>query len=185
MQDSQPHDFGEELEKYRRYLWLLAQVQLDRGVRGRVSPSDVVQQTLIEAFEGRNQFDGVEEQRAGWLRRILARNLSDAARDHRRAKRDVGRERSMEAALGHSSQRLGDWLALSETSPSQSVAREEELLRLVDALFDLHPEQLEVVVRRHWQGETLAEIGEAMGLSKYRVTERYRTALTQVKSRLT
>lgn len=176
--------FGEELEKYRRYLWLLARVQLDPAIRGRVSPSDIVQQTLIEAYSGRDQFEGVEEQRAGWLRQILARNLADAARDHRRAKRDIARERSIEASLGQTSQRLGDWIAQSQTSPSQHVAREEELLQLVDALFELDEEELEVVVRRHWQGETLAAIGEAMNLSKYLVTQRYRNAITRVRKRL-
>ena len=43
---------------------------------------------------------------AAWLRQILANNLANAVRDLGRAKRDVGRERSLEAALDTSSSRL-------------------------------------------------------------------------------
>ena len=37
------------LEAYRNYLSLLAQVQISKQFRGRVSPPDVVQETFIQA----------------------------------------------------------------------------------------------------------------------------------------
>jgi hypothetical protein len=45
---SQPA-LGELLERYRARLRQLLRLRLDRRVRGRVDPSDVIQDTLVEA----------------------------------------------------------------------------------------------------------------------------------------
>src|SRR5262245_45419136 len=91
-------DWG--LERFRSYLLLLARLRLDPMVRARVSASDVVQQTLLEAHRDRGQFQGrtVGEQTA-WLRQILARNLANVVRDQRRDKRDATRDQPLQAAL--------------------------------------------------------------------------------------
>src|SRR5579885_672319 len=103
---------GQELERFRAYLRLLARLHLDPRLRGKLDASDVVQQTMLQAFQARAGFRGsTEAELAAWLRQILARNLAHAARDLGRDKRDVARERSLEQALGQSSHRLGLWLA--------------------------------------------------------------------------
>ena len=69
------------LERFRDYLRLLARLQLGTSPTGRVDPSDVVQQTLMEAFEKRDQFRGnTPAEQAAWLRKILARNVADIFR---------------------------------------------------------------------------------------------------------
>ena len=66
--------------------------------------SGVVQQTFLEAHQKIGDFragaPGDESAvMAGWLRQILARNLADALRGQNRAKRDAGRERSLDHEL--------------------------------------------------------------------------------------
>jgi RNA polymerase sigma-70 factor (ECF subfamily) len=85
------------VEQYRSYLLLLAQMQLDARPRNKVDASDVVQLTLLEAYENRDQFVGNEDGFVAWLRKSLANNIRDALRRMRRQKRDVNRERSLEA----------------------------------------------------------------------------------------
>ena len=86
-------------QRYHHYLHVLAQTQLGRHLRAKVDASDVVQQTLLQAHQARNQFrGGSEAELAAWLRRILANNLANAVRDLHRGKRDLARERSLEAA---------------------------------------------------------------------------------------
>src|SRR5438876_4777969 len=98
---------GRELERFREYLRLLARLQLDPRWQAKLDPSDIVQQTLLQAYEARDQFRGRNTaERAAWLRQILARVLANAVRNLSRAKRDAGRERSLEAALSQSSSRL-------------------------------------------------------------------------------
>ena len=135
-----------------------------RRLRGKVDPSDVVQQTLLQAHRNLGQFRGRSEaELAAWLRRILARNLARLLRDFARAKRDVAAERSLEAALEASSARLGDWLAAAQSSPSDRAARDEDAVRLADALAGLPAPQREALVLQHWQGLSLAEIGDRLG----------------------
>src|SRR5206468_3622402 len=99
----------QNVEDYRDYLHLLARLQLDPRLHGKVDPSDVVQQTLIKAHQHREQFRGsTPAEQAGWLRRILANTLVDAAR---KFGRELDLQHSLEQAVQNSSARLEAWLA--------------------------------------------------------------------------
>src|ERR1700738_1008847 len=104
-------DGAQSLESFRSYLRLLAGLQLDPRLRAKLDPSDLVQQTLLQAYQGLPQFRGQSEaELAAWLRQILDRHLANATRDLGRTKRDVARERSLEGTLAESSARLEAWL---------------------------------------------------------------------------
>src|ERR1700737_2552406 len=102
-----PNEAG-QLERYREYLHLLARLQLEAGLQGKVDVSGVVQQTLLEAYQDQRQDQSAQEQRA-WLCRILANNLLDEVRKFRTQGRDVNREQALDA-LAVSSARLESWL---------------------------------------------------------------------------
>lgn len=147
------------VDRFRPYLRLLARARLDPLLRGKLDASDVVQQTLLEAHQGRDQFrGGTTAERAAWLRQILARNLASAVRDLRRDKRDVARERSLEAALEQSASALEAWLADEQSSPSRKAERHERALRVAEALDQLPANQREAVVLRYWEGRPLTDI---------------------------
>jgi RNA polymerase sigma-70 factor (ECF subfamily) len=161
-----PQDNGPDLERFRSYLRLLAQVQLNSRLRGKLDPSDIVQQTLLEAHQARDRCPSQDPaQQAAWLRKILAHNLANAVRDAERAKRDVRREQSLEAAVEASSARLEAWLALEQSSPSEQAQRIEQLLRLAEALDRLPADQQEAVVLHHLQGQSLSKLAAHFGRS--------------------
>src|SRR5882724_7431070 len=107
------------LQEFRSYLLLLARMQLDPGPRNRIDPSDIVQQTLLEAHAHLEQFQGDDSALAAWLRQALVNNLRDAHRALHRNRRDVRREQSLEEAVEQSSIRLEQMLAAPQSSPSQ------------------------------------------------------------------
>ena len=176
---------GETLERFRDYLRLLARAQLPAKVRGKLDPSDVVQQTLLRAYQGLDQFRGRDSaQQAAWLRQILAHTLANAVRDLTRDCRDVGLEHSLEASLSESSSRLEGWLAADQSSPSQQAERNEQLLRLASGLDRLPEEQREALLLKHVQGLSLAEIGEHLGRTRAAVASLLRRGLKGLREHL-
>jgi len=159
------------LDHFRSYLLILARVRLDRKIQGKLSASDLVQQTMLEAHQAIESFQGQDlAAQAAWLRQILTRNLVNAVRDLTRDKRDVRRERSIHAELDASATRLEGWLAAEQSSPSHQAERHERALLLADALAKLPDQQREAVILRHFQGRALAEIAEELNTTTAAVT---------------
>jgi RNA polymerase sigma-70 factor (ECF subfamily) len=153
--------------KFRNYLRFLARLQLDPRLKGKLEPSDVVQQTLLEAYAQRDQFRGhTEAEWLAWLRQMLAHNLADALRGFMQAKRDLAREQPLAKALDASSARLEAWLADARPAPSEQAERHERAVSLADALELLPEAQREALVLQHWHGWTLAQIGDYLDRSE-------------------
>jgi RNA polymerase sigma-70 factor (ECF subfamily) len=173
------------LERYRDYLHLLARLQLDGRLRGKLDPADLVQETLARAHEKREQCRGqTEAEQAAWLRQILAHQLAAAVRRFQADRRNVAHERSLEAVLQESSARLEALLAADESSPSQRAARQDELLRLSDALARLPDDQRRAVELHHLQGCSVAEVAGQLGRSESAVGGLLRRGLRRLRELL-
>jgi len=153
------------LERYRSWLGLLARLQVEPRFRTKFDPSDIVQQTMLEAIRGWPKFrGGTEAELAAWLRQILARVLMHEMRRFGGVQgRDVGREVSLEQALAESSRRLGDALAAPGSSPSERAGRHELELRLADALARLPADYAEIILLRNVEGLSHDKAAERMG----------------------
>jgi RNA polymerase sigma-70 factor (ECF subfamily) len=173
----------DRLERFRAYLHLLARLQLDPRLRGKIDLSGVVQQTLWEAHQALAPAlpDG---QLARMLRRLLANNLADEVRKGYADKRGGGREQSLEAALERSSARLGAFLAAGHSSPSERAERNEDLLRLADALAHLPDAQRQAVELHYLHGWSLAEVAEHLGRGKSAVAGLLHRGLDRLRHQL-
>ena len=183
--NSASRDENRDLEAYRDYLRLLAQLQLDRRLQGKIDLSGVVQQTMLEAYQAlpkRKLQDA--DHLAAWLRRILANNLSDEIRKLETGKRDLSRERSLDAALEQSSIRLQTWLAADQSSPSGHVQRQEQALQLSAALAKLPDAQREALILRHFHDRSLAHIAQHLGRSQPAVAGLLKRGLQQLRKHL-
>lgn len=187
--DGSAESLGQLLQTYLSYLKLLAHTQLVSNVRVRVSPSDVVQETLLEAHRDFGKFrGGSEPEFLAWLRKILVNNLSRAVEQHLLAdKRDVRREVSLEqlgASLERSTLRLGAVLADNLPSPSSNVQNQENLAALADALLDLPPDYRSVIVLRHLEGLPFADVAQRMERTAGATRMLWLRAMDQLRERL-
>jgi len=181
----QPAAIGPEsidLNSYRGYLRVLAQVELGRRLQSKVDPSDIVQQSLLEAHQDLAALKGqTEPELMAWLRTILARNLLNTVRDFTAQKRDVRRERSLVQQLNQSSARLERFLAAEQTSPSQQIVRSEDAARLAAALSQLPDDQRTAVILKHFHGQSLAQIATQLNRSTLAVAGLLKRGLKKLR----
>jgi RNA polymerase sigma-70 factor (ECF subfamily) len=158
---------GRLLSLYTNYLKLLVAAQMDNRLRGRVSPSDVVQDTFFEAHRDFGQFRGQSTgEFVAWLRKIVVNNILRVVEQHVLAeKRDVRREVSLEEMgrrLEQSTARLETLLAVEGESPSGCAVRNEHEIILADALAELPKDYRDVIVMRHIEGLPFEEVARRM-----------------------
>src|SRR5713226_8696877 len=171
--------------RYRQYLWLLAQGQLGGRLRARCDPSDLVQQTLLEAFRDFAGFTGAHEaELLAWLRQILAHNLYNEARHQGAQRRDAAREVSLEevqAGLDRSSVTLGRCLAAKVPSPSEAAGESEAAVHLADMLARLPKDYQTVLLLRVFEGLPAEEVAQRMNRTAGAVRMLQLRALTALR----
>ncbi len=174
---------GQLLEGYRRYLALLARVQIGQRLQGKVDASDLVQETFLEAHRNFPRFQGSSEgQFVAWLRQILATTLADLLRRYLGTQgRDVRLEREIGDAFDRSSVLLGGGLAAPQPSPSQQASRREQAVLLANALDELPEDYREVLVLRHLEGLSFPEVAQRMGRSLDSVQKLWMRGLARLR----
>ena len=177
---------GSLLQLYGNYLKLLATTQLDDKLRGRFSPSDIVQDTLLEAHRDFCQFRGATEREfLAWLRRILINNIARVVERHILAeKRDVRREISLDEvgrSLERSTARLVAVLAEEVASPSGDAQTREHVVVLADALAELPDDYRRVIVLRHLEGLPFSEVASRMDRTSGAVRMLWMRAIGQLR----
>lgn len=156
---------GELLQGCRDYLLLIANRDLGNDLHRKVSPSDLVQETMADALRDFAAFRGDNEaQLLAWMRQILVNNMAGAvARFRNTAKRDITREHEAESAL--SNQRLAALLVDPQPTPATDLLATEARVQLVAALGLLPGNYRRVIALRNMEMLTFVEIGERLGCS--------------------
>jgi RNA polymerase sigma-70 factor (ECF subfamily) len=175
-------------DRYRPYLRVLARAQLGRQLRAKCDPSDLVQQTLLEAHRDFAAFQGSHEaELLAWLRRILAHNLFNEARHFAAQQRDAAREVSLDqvqAGLEHSSAVLAGCLAADSPTPSQLASQREAAVLLADALARLPEDYQTVLLLRVFEGLPAEEVARRMGRTAGAVRMLQMRALTALREQV-
>jgi len=152
---------------YVGYLNVLARAHFDQRLRRRLTATDVVQDTLMEAHQGFAKFSGTTTAEfTGWLRIILVHNMARQIETHvLAAKRDVRRERhfgELSESVNQTSMRMSSLMVDERRSPSSEADHQESLVELGNAIERLSPEHREVIVLRHLEGRPFPEIAEQL-----------------------
>jgi RNA polymerase sigma-70 factor, ECF subfamily len=170
---------GQLLARHLPYLMRLVEMRLDPRLRTRLDPSDVVQETQLEAVR---RLPRMLEQPTMpfrlWLRQLAQDRMLNLRRDHAdTARRSVEREVALPEG---SAVELACQLLASGSTPSQTVSRQELALRVRQGIARLAEADREVLLLRHFEGLSNPEVAALLGLSPGAVSKRYGRAVLRL-----
>jgi RNA polymerase sigma-70 factor (ECF subfamily) len=172
---------------YRERLRRAVALRMDHRLSTRIDPSDVVQETFLDASQGLDRY--LDERPLPfypWLRQIALNRLTDLHRRHLLAKkRSVLREQQQALPLPDDSfVQLVDRLMGSGTSPSNHLARKEGRSRVQQALEELGEKDRELLLLRYLEKMSAADIAAVLGISEGAVKVRHFRALEKIRKLL-
>jgi RNA polymerase sigma-70 factor, ECF subfamily len=179
-----PQPLGSQFMEHWDRLHRLVQVRLDRRLRGRVNPSDVLQDAYLEVVRSMPGYlSNPKIPFFMWLRHITVVKLMALHRKHLGAHaRNAGRDQHLGGVRSQtSSVELAARLLGRLTSPSQAAGRVELQRRVQDALSSLEPLDREVLTLRHYQQLNNTETARILGLSVAAASNRYVRALKRLR----
>lgn len=168
---------------YRHRLRRMVDFRLDGRLRGRVDPSDVLQEAYLAAAQRVEHFAKKPALPFFvWLREVTVQRLIDVHRRHLEAqKRDAGQEVSLRSLSHNTSISLAQQLVAHLNSPSEVMLRIERMEQLRDALESMEAIDREVLALRHFEELTNDETAEILNLKKAAASNRYVRALERLK----
>jgi RNA polymerase sigma-70 factor (subfamily 1) len=163
------------LETCRQFLLAVANAEFPESLRAKAGASDLVQETLADAHQNREQFRGqTRADLRAWLRGIL---LNRIAMFHRRyagtAARDARREVPLELAE-----------SFEMRVPENALVRKEENHAILIAVQDLPAEYREAVRLRLDEELGFASIGERLGRTEEAARKLFTRAIDRLRGRL-
>jgi RNA polymerase sigma-70 factor (ECF subfamily) len=175
------------LERHRARLRQMVAIRIDRRVAARVDPSDVVQEALADAAQ--HLSDYIRKRPLPfypWLRQFAWQKLVQLHRHHIYARRrSVAREEPGPLPLPDpSADVLAGALVASGTSPSGRLILHELRGRVQAALARLGLRDREILVMRHLEEMSAAEIGAVLGITAGAVRTRHVRALGRLRNLL-
>ena len=168
--------------RHRERLRRMVLLRLNRRLVGRLDPSDVVQETLLQAARDLPAY--LREPPLPfflWLRHIATQKLVDTHRRHLGAQmRDAGREISLDYGTDANSASLAIQLLGNLTGPSQAALRAELQANLQEALDKLEPLDREVLALRHFEQLSNVESARVLEITEWAASKRYLRALERL-----
>ena len=170
----------------RERLKRIVSFRLDYRLGGRVSHSDVLQDTYVRAAQRIDSFLAKPDMPFFvWLRLEVNQRLQELHRHHFGAeKRDVRREITMQRQVGHSGQTsvaLAAHLVAQMTTPSGLIERAEQIHALEKSLNEMNELDREVIALRHFEELSNIETAEVIGINPAAASKRYLRALKRLR----
>jgi RNA polymerase sigma-70 factor (ECF subfamily) len=177
--------WAELIARHRDRLKRMLALRMDQRLRGRIDPSDVVQEScLVAAKQIASYAANPTMPFYLWLRWIAGQKLIDQHRRHLGAEaRCAGREVSLfqSAFPEATSENVAAHLMDGLSTPSHEAIRHEQTSRLQQALESLEPLDREILSLRHFEQLSNGEAAAVLGLDKSAASKRYARALIRLK----
>lgn len=175
--------FDELFARHEPFLQRLVDARLPVGFRARINPSDVVQETQLEAYRRLEDFLSRQPMSFRlWLRKMACERIIMVQRQHVGAKR-----RTIDREVGcsmQSSTALARQLVQRGSSPSIQIIRRELVHNVRDALTELAEGDREILIMRTVESLSNQEVAQLLGIESVAASQRYGRALLRLRKAL-
>ncbi len=185
---SSGRELADVFDQYRQRLRTVIELRMDPRLKARVDPSDVLQETYLDAAA---RWDKYEQDAPAapyfWLRFLAVQRLLILHRRHLQAQnRDARREVPIppDAAVEVSSCGFAGAILDSGTSPSRALSRAEAEAELQNVLSGLDNNDREILALRHFEHLSNAEAADLLGITSGTASQRYYRALKRLRDAL-
>jgi len=159
--------------------------RLDHRLTGRVSNSDVLQETYVRAAQRIDSYLQKSDMPFFvWLRLEANQRLQEIHRFHFGAdKRDIRREVKPNArqGQGNTSVQLAAHIAAQMTSASGVFQKAQQIEALEKTLSEMNDTDREVIALRHFEELSNIETAKVLGIAPEAASKRYIRALKRLK----
>ena len=159
--------------------------RLDYRLSGRVSESDVIQETYVRAAKRIDSFLEKDDMPFFvWLRLEVNQKLHEIHRHHFGAeKRDIRKELKIGQTneSGKTSMALAAHIVAQLTSPSRLIERAEQISILERSLADMNTLDREVIALRHFEELSNIETAKILEIETSAASKRYLRALKKLR----
>lgn len=172
--------FATLFARHQAFLHRFVELRLDPKLRARVDPSDVIQETHLEAFNRLEDFLARKPMPFRlWLRQTAHDRMLKLRRQHLAAsRRAVDREMRLP---DRSSIMLAEQFFANDSTPSKRAVRKEDAERIQKALASLAEPDREILLMRNLEGLSHAEIGRIQEIDEAAARKRYGRALLRLR----
>ena len=181
--------WAERFLEHREHLLALVRRNLNPVLLKRVSPEDVVQDTLSSACRKIDFFTARPDIPLYFkLRTLLFQTITDMERRHLQSgKRDAYREVEPAPAGGEVTTARLDWdrFAATVTGPLTRLANVDRYALLRQALGSLPENDRQIIEMRHFDGLSNTECAEILDITPKNASIRYVRALRKLQQQLT
>ena len=178
---------AELFEVYRKRLRAMVDLRLDRRLRGRIDPSDVLQEAFVDLAQKLPTYSGKEMPFYLWLRLVTGERLLNLHRRHLGAEiRDARREVSLHRGPmpNTESASLAASLLGRYSSAAGKAIKAEMQAKLQEVLNGMDEIDREIIVLRHFEEMTNGDVATVLDLTKTAASNRYIRALKRLKDAL-
>ena len=173
---------AELFSRYKSQLRRMIAFRLDQNLKGRVDPSDILQEAYFDLAKRLPEFEKKGMSFFVWLRLVTKERLLRTHREHLEAqKRDARREVPFQA---NSSVCLAAHLIGRYSSVAGNAIKAEQSVRLSAILEQMSEDDREIIAMRIFEGLTNGETSEVLGLTKQTVSKRFIRAIGRLKEEL-
>ena len=176
---------GAIMAELHSYLLAVADDNLGDALRAKFGPSDIVQQSFVEAQQAMPTFQGSsEEEMRAWLKKIVMHNLLDSARRYTNTEaREVVREVRFDRRADDAKAWDGV-LCSNSMTPSVLIRRAEADEQLMEAVASLPARQRHVVEQRHRLERSYQQIGAELGIAEGAARSLWTRAMKNLREKL-